>query len=424
MIERPDGSRVPVQMNVEPIRRADGRIDGAITVFYDMTALKRAVNADQRKDQFVAMLAHELRNPLAALRLTVELMRRNRDAGIAADALGVMDRQMGNLTRLVNDLLDVTRMRLGKINLLKAQIDLRAVVESAVESVRSDRETRDRNLSVELSSESIYVLGDAPRLEQALLNLLDNAIKYTDAGGCVAVTLATDGKHVVLRVKDTGIGIRAELLPRIFDLFVQEEDSQSRSRGGLGIGLFMVAKLAEMHDGSVEADSAGPGQGAEFTLRLPRLSLAEVRQSQVRAQPSTDTVPAGPSALRILVVEDNIDVADMLTVLLRHDGHDVRLERDGLAALAAADAFRPEAVLLDIGLPDIDGYDVARRIRQSGLQVGIVGLSGYTNDEARRRAMDAGFDELLAKPVDRQLLETTLAHLVPVRSLADPSRSR
>ena len=410
VIERPDGSHLPVQMNVDPIRDADGRIVGAITVFYDVTHLKRALTADRLKDQFVAMLAHELRNPLAALSLTVALMHRDRDAGIAAGDLGVMDRQVKHLARLVDDLLDVTRMRLGKIRLLKAPIDLRTVVKSAVESVLPDVEAKNRTLSVDLPPESLYVEGDAARLGEALTNLLDNAIKYTDAGGRIGVTLAADHEQAVLRVTDTGIGIKPDMLPHIFDLFAQEEDLLSRSRGGLGIGLFMVARLAEMHAGSVEAHSAGLGMGAEFTIRLPRLSRA---QEDRLAAAQTEKVSSRLSALRVLVVEDNVDVADWLTALLRYDGHEVRLERDGPAAVAAVGAFRPTAVLLDIGLPGMDGYQVARRIReQSGLEnVGIVGLSGYTHEDARRRAMDAGFNELLAKPVDLKVLEATLGRL-------------
>ena len=412
-IERPDGSRIPVQVNVDPIRDGDGRIAGAITVFYDVTHLKRALTADRLKDQFVAMLAHELRNPLAALALTVELMRRDREAGIAADDVGVLDRQVANLARLVDDLLDVTRMRLGKIRLLKTPIDLRAVVTSAVASVTPGLEAKGRSLSVDRSSEPVFVEGDGDRLGQALTNLLDNAIKYTDAGGHAGIALAADVQTAVLRVSDTGIGIKPEMLPHVFELFAQEEGSFARSRGGLGIGLFVVARLAEMHGGTVEAHSEGPGKGAEFIVRLPRLSQSQVdglRAGQTTSK-ATPTVPA----LHILVVEDNADVADKLAALLRRDGHEVRLAYDGSVGVAAASAFPPELVLLDIALPGMDGYEVARHIRQqSGLEnVKIVGLSGYTHEDARRRALDAGFDELLAKPVDLKALEATLARLVP-----------
>jgi CheY-like chemotaxis protein/anti-sigma regulatory factor (Ser/Thr protein kinase) len=360
----------------------------------------------------VAMLAHELRNPLAALRLTVELMRRDHDAGVAADDLHLIDQQVANLGRLVDDLLDVTRMRQGKINLIKAPIDLRAVAESAIQAIRPDVESKRLTLSVDVPGESVYVDGDASRLEQALVNLLDNAVKYTDARGRIGVSLEADAAQAVLRVKDTGIGIRPEMLPCIFDLFAQDESSLTRSRGGLGIGLFMVARLAEMHDGSVEAHSAGLGQGAEFRIRLPRLSPTQLRRLRAR-HARADAIPTLP-ALRILVVEDNVDVADKLTALLRRDGHEVRLERDGAAAVAAVCAFQPSAVLLDIALPVMDGYQVARQIRQQpGLEnVVIVGLSGYTHEEAQRRAADAGFDELLGKPIDLNVLGTKLARLV------------
>jgi signal transduction histidine kinase/CheY-like chemotaxis protein len=413
-IERPDGSRIPVQVNVDPIRDGDGRIAGAITVFYDVTHLKRALTADRLKDQFVAMLAHELRNPLAALALTVELMRRDREAGIAADDVGVLDRQVANLARLVDDLLDVTRMRLGKIRLLKTPLDLRTVVKSAVASVTPGLDAKGRSLSVDLSSEPVFVEGDGDRLGQALTNLLDNAIKYTDAGGHAGVALAADVQTAVLRVSDTGIGIKPEMLPHVFELFAQEEGSFARSRGGLGIGLFVVARLAEMHGGTVEAHSEGLGKGAEFIVRLPRLSQSQV--DDLRARQTTSKAPPPVPALHILVVEDNADVADKLAALLRRDGHEVRLAYDGSVGVAAAGAFPPELVLLDIALPGMDGYEVARHIRQqSGLEnVKIVGLSGYTHEDARRRALDAGFDELLAKPVDLKALEATLARLVHV----------
>jgi two-component system CheB/CheR fusion protein len=416
IVERPDGSRIPVHINVDPVRDAAGLAAGAIVVFQDVTHLKRAeaaLRADHRKDQFVAMLAHELRNPLAALRLTVELMRRDHhDAGVAADDLRLIDQHVANLARLVDDLLDVTRMRQGKINLLKAPLDLRSVVESAIQSIRPDADAKGLTMSVRLPGDSVYVDGDAARLEQAVVNLIDNAIKYTDTGGRVDVALAADAAQAVLYVQDTGIGVRPEMLPCIFDLFAQDDSSLTRSRGGLGIGLFMVAKLAEMHDGSVEAHSAGLGQGTEFRIRLPRLSPRQVRRLRAR-NAGAEAAPMLP-VLRILVVEDNVDVANKLTALLQRDGHEVRLERDGLAAVAAVGEFQPSAVLLDIGLPVMDGYQVARQIRQQpGLEnVVIVGLSGYTHEEAQRRAADAGFDELLGKPFDLNVLGTRLARLV------------
>ena len=303
-------------------------------------------------------------------------------------------------------------MRLGKIRLLKVPIDVGTVVKSAVASVMPGLEGKGRTLSVDLSSEPIYIEGDGDRLGQALTNLLDNAIKYTDADGHVGVTLAADVQNAVLRVSDTGIGIKPDMLPHVFELFAQEEGSFARSRGGLGIGLFVVAKLAEMHGGTVEAHSEGLGKGAEFVIRLPRLSQSHVEGLDARQTTSEMSPPV--AALHILVVEDNADVADKLAALLRRDGHEVRLAYDGSAGVAAAGAFPPELVLLDIALPGMDGYDVARHIRrQSGLEkVKIVGLSGYTHEDARRRALDAGFDELLAKPVDLKALEATLARLV------------
>jgi PAS domain S-box-containing protein len=415
IIERQDGSRIPVHINVDPIRDIGGRITGAIVAFQDVTHLKRAeaaLTADHRKDQFVAMLAHELRNPLAAVRLTLAVMRRDTDAGISVANLDVIDQEVADLARLVNDLLDVTRMRQGKVNLLKAPLDLRSVAESAIQAITPAVHAKGLTLSVNMSREPVYVDGDARRLEQAVFNLLDNALKYTDVHGRIAVSMPADSVEAVLRVSDTGIGIRPEMLPCIFDPFAQDDSSLTRSRGGLGIGLFMVAKLAEMHGGSIEAYSAGLGQGAEFRLRLPRRSAGQSRLPHAKPA-GREAAPILP-VLRMLVVEDNVEVGDKLTTLLRHDGHEVRLERDGCPAIAAAEAFRPSVILLDIGLPIMDGYQVARQIRQQpGLKnVVIIGLSGYTNEESHRRSIDAGFDELLGKPIDLDVLKATMARFV------------
>jgi two-component system CheB/CheR fusion protein len=423
VIARPDGSRLTVHVNVDPIRDGSGRIVGATVVFHDVTALKQAeavlTDADQRKDEFIAMLAHELRNPLAAVHLTVELMRRGAAGDKVKDDLRLMDRQVAHLSRLVNDMLDVSRIQQGKIPLQKAQIDLRNVVQSAVESVGPAVKGK-RELAVELPSEAILVEGDAERLEQVVRNLLDNAIKYTDAAGQIGVALEAPDGQAVLRVRDTGIGVKPELLPHVFELFAQGDDSLARSSGGLGIGLYMVAKLTQMHGGSVEVRSEGAGKGTEFTIRLPRMRDAGL-PAPAEAEPGTASAGAPQ---RILVVEDNVDLADQLAVLLRLDGHEVRLEREGTAAVSAANEFRPQAVLLDIGLPGMDGYEVARNIRRQLDGVVIIGLSGYTHEEARRRAREAGFDEHLAKPVDPDVLLATLSRLVRPAAAREPAAPR
>ena len=320
--------------------------------------------ADRRKDEFLAMLAHELRNPLAPIRNAAEILRVKGPAAPELQwAREVMDRQVQQMTRLVDDLLDVSRITRGKIELRKERVELVAVVKSAVEASRPLIEKWGHDLTVTVPPEPIHLEADLIRLSQVLLNLLNNAAKYTDQGGRIWLTAERQGDQVLIRVKDTGIGISAEMLPRIFEMFTQVDRTLERSQGGLGIGLMLVQRLVEMPGGTVEAHSTGPGKGSEFVLRFP-VAVEVKRKPQEEAGHGQDTVP---STCRILVVDDNEDSAESIAILLRTMGNEVHTANDGLEAVGAAAAFQPDVVLLDIGLPKLNGFDAARRIReQSG----------------------------------------------------------
>jgi len=420
-ITRPNGSRANVRINVDPIRDSTGRVLGAGVVVHDVTDLKQAeavlTDADQRKDQFIAMLAHELRNPLAALSLTIEVIRRDQDHRIQDEDLAVIDRQMANLGELVDDLLDVSRIRLGKIVARKVPLDLRAIVQTSVDSLSARFANAGRTLAIELPHEPLNVDGNAEKLNQAITNLLDNSFRHTSEGGHTTVSVAPEGAEAVIRVRDTGEGISEELLPHVFELFVQGDGQRARAQGGLGIGLFLVAKIAALHGGSVGVRSDGPGKGAEFFVRIPRTDKAPVAAPNPTPESNGDRESR---PLRILAIEDNADVGDQLALLLRGSGHKVRLERTGEDGIAAVAGFEPEAILLDIGLPDLDGREVARRIRAlpGFAHVVIVAVTGYTANGAERGHDDL-FDEFLTKPVRPSDIEEVVA-----RGLAGKGESR
>ena len=362
--------------------------------------------AARQKDEFLAMLGHELRNPLAPIRTALELLRR---AGahdeISASAHTVIDRQIAHMVRLLDDLLDVARITRGRINLNVQQMDMRRVVAEAIDSVENVIHARHHRLETTVPRLPIPVLGDATRLVQVLVNLLNNAAKYTNEGGTIRVSLTTEAAEAVVRVADTGTGISPRLLPRIFDLFTQDERTLDRALGGLGLGLTLVRRITELHGGAVEAYSEGPGAGSQFVVRLPLHFEAEPANVEGPLQ----ALPSHP--LRCLVVEDNVDAAQMLDLALRLEGHDVRLAFDGRDAIEAAAAFHPDAVVLDIGLPRLNGYDAARAIRQlPGLaDVRIVALTGYGQATDHERSREAGIDEHLVKPVDLDALLRALA---------------
>jgi CheY-like chemotaxis protein len=370
---------------------------------------------DRRKDEFLAMLAHELRNPLAPIRTAAQVLRLKGPAEPELQlARDVIDRQVQQLTRLVDDLLDLSRVSRGKINVELEPVALAAVVARAVEISRPLIDARKHHLEVSLPEQAVQVEGDAARLAQVVSNLLNNAAKYTEQGGRIWLTVepaserAQETREVLLRVRDTGVGIAADMLPNIFQMFTQVQGSVSRSEGGLGIGLSLVRSLVELHRGSVTALSEGLGQGSEFIVRLPLLEAPAPSPSAGEQRPRARKA----SPRRILVVDDNTDAADSLTLLLRVLGHVVRTAYDGPTALDLVRAQPPDVVLLDIGLPGTSGLEVARRMRQDlGLTDALlVALTGYGQDEDRRRSEEAGFNAHLVKPVDLDALHDLLAH--------------
>jgi PAS domain S-box-containing protein len=413
---RPDGTARIVTMNATPLRQPDGQIRGVVGTCLDITERKQyeeyLQEADRRKDEFLATLAHELRNPLAPIRNAVNILRKLGSKETAWEqARSMIDRQVTLMARLVDDLLDVSRIGRGKIHLRKERLNLATMVESALETSRPLLTAARHDLTVTLPSQPCYVEGDLVRLAQALANLLNNAAKYTPEGGRISLSVEQDGAQALVRVRDNGIGISQEILPRIFEMYAQADHSWERAQGGLGIGLTLVRNLVEMHGGTVEAHSHGSYQGSEFILRLPLLP-ALPEQSHPQEQGSMDRPAATTSErLRILVVDDNVDSTESLALLLRLQGHEVRTARDGPSALELAATFRPEVLLLDIGMPGMSGYEVARQTRQMPevSNAFLVAQTGWAQDEDRRRALEAGFDHHLVKPVDFAALEQLLA---------------
>jgi signal transduction histidine kinase len=366
--------------------------------------------ADRHKDEFLAMLAHELRNPLAPILNAVQLMRMK---PIADPQLSwsreVIERQLSHLTRLVDDLLDVARITRGRINLSREPIELAVLIARAVETVQPLIQARGHQLSSEIPAGTLRINADPLRLTQAFGNVLGNAAKYTERGGRISLTVCRQGTDVEIRVRDTGIGISAELLPRIFDLFTQVRSDHSQS--GLGIGLALVRRLLQMHGGTITAHSEGPGQGTEFLIRLPL--LLETRQSANGEESTAGTDAAPPVRRRILVADDNADALETLATVLELGGHEVFSAANGSLALESAERHLPEVALLDIGMPLLDGYEVARRIRAQawGKRITLVALTGWGQDSDRRRSQEAGFDSHLVKPLDLDKLSQLLARL-------------
>jgi signal transduction histidine kinase len=369
--------------------------------------LAAAEEADIRKNQFLAMLAHELRNPLGAAVNALHIIHRVAGADRQIlHAARIAERQLKHEARLLDDLLDVSRIILGKIVVQTQVVDLRANVGAAVESIDHVARVRALQVRVYLPDEALAVVGDPTRLEQCLGNLLNNAVKFTPVGGTVTVRARREGGRAVVTVSDSGIGIPREMLGRVFDLFTQADPSLGRVQGGLGIGLTLVKHLVELQGGSVVARSAGAGKGSEFEIHLP---LTE----KIPAIPTPPAVGGGRPR-RVLVVEDNRDAREMLRIVLELSGHTVLEAADGAAAIRVAGESAPEVVVLDIGLPDLDGFEVARRIRaRLGTTTWLVGLSGYGDDEARRNGRDAGFDAHLIKPVSPEMLLQSLEAVRP-----------
>jgi len=401
---------------------ADGRPVAFATVSQDVTErrrleddLRRVVaelsDADRRKNEFLAMLAHELRNPLAPISNAVRALSLGRRDETAVDSASEMlERQVGQIIRLVDDLLDVSRISRGKIALRPERVELTRIIDQAVEASRAQYRSMDQELTVSLPSEPVYLNADPTRLAQVVGNLLNNAHKFTDVGGRISVAVEREGAQVVIRVKDTGVGIAAEHLAGIFEMFTQVESSLERSRSGLGIGLTLVKTLVEMHGGTVEAHSDGPGRGSEFVVRLP--VLRDVPESLSPAAP--EHLDASPVVRRrVLIVDDNRDAAEWLATLLSLSGHETHIALDGDQAVKAAERLLPDAILLDIGLPRIDGYEVCRRIREQpwGRGLMIVALTGWGQEEDRQKSKEAGFNTHLVKPVDDEVIMNLLASL-------------
>jgi PAS domain S-box-containing protein len=369
-------------------------------------------DADRRKDEFLATLAHELRNPLAPLRNAVQLLgRADGNKGLLDQARSIMERQVSQMVRLVDDLLDISRITTGKLHLRKETVELAEVLNAAVETVRPLIEATVHELTVATPPRSVCVQADPTRLAQVFVNLLNNAAKYTETGGHIWLTAERRGDEAFVCVRDNGIGIPEEHLPRLFTMFSQATSALQRSQGGLGIGLALVKGLVELHGGTTEAWSAGPGKGSQFTVRLPIVVLPVEAPAKLDNGEQTSSVPRR----RVLVVDDLRDSADSMAMILQMMGHETCKAYDGLEALKAADAFQPNIALLDIGLPKMNGYEVARRIREQpwGGNVALVALTGWGQEEDKRRALEAGFDQHLTKPLGAAELERLLAGLTP-----------
>ncbi len=404
---RKDGSLFWANVIITALYDDENRLRGFVKVTRDLTERKRVEaleEADLRRNEFLAMLSHELRNPLAPIKNALGVMRMS---GVEESSLiwarTVVERQVSHLTRLVDDLLDVSRIAVGKITLQRKSIDVAQVVASAVEASRPLIDARGHDLTVRVPQEPLPIEGDLTRLSQALTNLLNNAAKYTPPAGEIHLSVGTEeGGRVAIRVRDTGSGISADLLPEVFDLFTQGERSLDRSEGGLGVGLTLAQRLIKLHGGSIEALSEGAGRGSEFVIHLP-LATVPAASSLASHRPA-ERWPA--SSRRVLVVDDNRDAAESLETLLKLWGHQALSANDGPQALSLATEFHPEVVLLDIGLPGMDGYEVARRLRvlPGGEKALIVAVTGYGRSSDRLQSQEAGFDHHLVKPVQPEVL--------------------
>ncbi len=413
IIERADDTRVRVLLNIEPIRDAEGRVTGAINACLDVSAIKdaerRLRDADRRKDEFLATLSHELRNPLAPMRYALETIERvPDDSALLQQCRQVLERQVRHMVRLIDDLLDVSRISHDKLELKRESTDLARIVAIAIETNRPPIDQAGQELVVELPDQPVALHVDTLRIAQVVGNLLGNASRYTPAGGRIRLTARPLAEAVVLSVEDNGQGIPVDQLDSIFEMFSQA-DRSARMQGGLGVGLTLVKRLVEMHGGTVRAESRGPGAGSRFEVTLPTFVAASHPQGE--APGATPSLPPPTALKRILVVDDNRDSADSLSMLLSMAGHDARSAYDGPQALEEAERFRPHLMLLDLGLPDMDGYEVCRRIRLQpwGQAVRVAAVTGWGQDQDRAASRKAGFDDHLVKPVGYDALGTLLA---------------
>jgi len=414
-----DGTQTSIEDSAAPIRDASGNITGAVMVFHDVTERRRGEKAlkeaDKKKDEFLAMLAHELRNPLVPIRNGLNVLKlANNNPDMAENARSMMDRALSHMVRLVDDLLDVSRITTGKLQLRKERVELAAVVQSALETSRPLFDEQGHHLTVTLPDVPIALDADPTRLAQVFSNLLSNAAKYSEKGGEIALCAELQGDQVTVRITDRGIGIAADDLPRIFEMFAQVDTGAARSQGGLGIGLSLVTRLVEMHGGRIAAYSDGPGRGSEFVVHLPILT----GEPSAKPTPPNEAAEKSPAAAkhRILIVDDNALSTRSSAMLLRLSGHEVATANNGIAGIECARTFQPDVMLLDIGLPRLNGYETARRIREQpwGKSIFLIAVTGFGQDEDRRRSMEAGFDHHMVKPVNFVELEKKLSELVSV----------
>ncbi len=409
---RKNGTLVEISLTVSPIIDSHGKIVGASKIARDITDRKRAeralLEADRQKNEFLATLAHELRNPLAPIRNSLNILSlMHRDDPTAVRVQEMMDRQVNHMVRLVDDLLEISRITTGKIELRLEPVEIASVIRSAVETSLPLIDAGRHQLATMLPPEPLTVDGDPVRLAQVVANLLNNAAKYTNAGGQIWLAVSRQAGDVVISVRDNGIGMSAELLPHVLEMFTQAERNKKHPQDGLGIGLALVKRLVEMHGGQVVAKSEGEGRGSEFTIRLP---LSQKQLPIQAAVPKVDGNQRFTARQRILVVDDNRDAAMSLGMLLKILGSDVETTHDGRSALKAFETFRPSVVLLDLGMPDMSGYEVARRMRElpDFQDVILVALTGWGQEEDKQRTLEAGFDHHLVKPVNLDALQMLL----------------
>ena len=416
-IVRPDGSvRWVTNLGVVQFDAAGqpASMTGTITDVTERKCAEEALkHADRRKDEFLATLAHELRNPLAPIRTGLHVLKLPRDPAVAVRTREMMERQLFHMVRLIDDLLDVSRITSGKVTLRKEQVLLRTVAETAVEASRPVIEASGHALKLALPEEPVWLAADPTRLAQVMTNLLTNAAKYTPEGGCIELSASREGGEVIVRVTDTGLGIPPGMLAEVFEMFTQVNRTLERSQGGLGIGLALVKRLVEFHGGTITAESQGLGQGSTFTVRLPLVEACAGPTGE-RSTAETPSVQPPMSGRRVLVVDDNVDGAESLANMLQIGGHETRTAHSGPAALDAARPFNPEVVFLDIGLPGMNGYEVAKRLRAEPTLGGavLVALTGWGSDDDKRRSREAGFDFHLTKPVELTAIERILARVV------------
>jgi two-component system CheB/CheR fusion protein len=426
-----DGRRIAISLTVSPVRDSQGTIVGASKVARDISERKAAeqalreselrlraseealLDADRRKDEFLALLAHELRNPLAPIRYALAA---NKKQGRTPDqqrrAEDVIERQVTHMSRLLDDLLDVSRITRGTLELKRSPTELTLVVGSAIETARPILDAKHHTLTLDLPQQAVRLDADAVRLAQVFSNLLINAAKYTDPGGRIALRATQVGNELVVAISDNGIGISEDMKPRLFTLFSQAQSSMGRSEGGLGVGLSLVRGLVSLHGGSVAARSDGLGKGSEFIVRIPVGAATEHPENDAAAD-----VPVPGAGLKILVVDDSRDAADTCAILLELSGHHVQTAYTGQRALELAESYRPHVLLLDIGLPDLDGYQLAKKIRSTpwGRGTVLIAVTGWGQETDRRRAFEAGFDQHLTKPIAAETVESLIQSLSATR---------